>query len=476
MSDTRAEVARVLKRFQFRPGRALARSLGCFMLAALVFWLAPLPDLPESARAALAIVVLAASLWITEAIPAFAVALLIIGLQVAVLGRPGGVLAAPGDLQAWEKFVRPWASPPMWLFFGGLVLARAASRTRLDRQIAGTVLRLTRGQPRLLLPALMAVTFLFSMFMSNTATCAMMLTVLTPALSCLPAGSAVARSLLLGLAVAANLGGMGTIIGSPPNAIGAGFLEDHGGISFLRWMALGLPPALLLFGLIWHQLARPLRGDGSRLQINLEPPAESPKEAAAAWQRWLTLAVFLMTVTLWMTGSLHGAPTAVVAFLPIVSLSMIGVIRAQDIRKLDWDVLILLAGGLSLGVGIEASGLAAWAGDHLKNVALPPGLMLLMLCYAAAIASTLMSNTAAANILLPLGVVLAETSKDIDAASVLVPVALSCSIAMALPISTPSNALVFASGRLNSRDFLPGGLLMLLLGPPVCVAWGFLLR
>ena len=178
-----------------------------------------------------------------------------------------------------------------------------------------------------------------------------------------------------------------------------------------------------------------------------------------------------------MTGAWHGAPTAVVSFLPIVSLSMIGVIRAKDIRKIHWDVLILLAGGLSLGVGIEASGLAAWTGDRLQQVEFPPWLMVLTLCYVAAIASNLMSNTAAANILLPIGVVLVEASGGALApATVLIPVALSCSIAMALPISTPPNALVFASGRLSTRDFLPCGLLALLIGPALAVGWGFLLR
>ncbi len=478
MLDTRAEIARVLERFQFRSGRAFLKTLSCFALAGAVFWLAPLPGMPESARAALAIVVLAAALWVSEAIPAFAVALLVIGLQVVVLGRPGGVLTAADDLQAWENFVKPWASPPMWLFFGGLVLARAARRTEIDSQVAGAVLGLTRGRPVLLLPALMGVTFVFSMFMSNTATCAMMLTVLTPALAGLPANSAVSRSLLLGVAFAANLGGMGTIIGSPPNAIGAGFLEQWGGITFLRWMALGLPPALLLFAVIWFLLSRPLRSEKAVLELHLaSPESGAESEATAVWQRWLTLLVFILTIGLWMTGTWHGAPTAVVSFLPIVSLSMIGVIRAKDIRKIHWDVLILLAGGLSLGVGIEVSGLAAWTGDQLQQMQFHPWLMVLALCYVAAIASNLMSNTAAANILLPIGVVVAEAAGDaLSPAAVVVPVALSCSIAMALPISTPPNALVFASGRLGARDFLPGGLCALLLGPLLALIWGFLLR
>lgn len=478
MLDTRAEIARVLERFQFRSGRAFFKTLTSLVLPAVVLWVLPLAGMPASARVSLAIVSLAASLWISEAIPAFAVALLVIGLQVMLLGMPGGVLASAEDVRAWEIYVRPWASPPMWLFFGGLILARAAQRTEIDRWIAQTALRLTGGSPRRLLPALMAVTFLFSMFMSNTATCAMMLTVLGPAIAGLPKDSPVGKSLLLGLAFAANLGGMGTIIGTPPNAIGAGFLDASGGISFLDWMALGLPPAVLLFGAIWFLLSRSLKGQDSPLAVSLAPTSPaSPPSSTTVWQRWLTLLIFSLTIVLWMTGSLHGTPTAVVSFIPIITLTMIGVIRAEDIRTLNWDVLILLAGGLSLGVGIESSGLAAWMGDRLENFPFPAWAMALALAYVAAFASNLMSNTAAANILLPIGLVVAESAGGVlPPATIVVPVALSCSIAMALPIATPPNALIFASGRIQARDYLPGGLLALLLGPPLAVGWCLLLR
>ncbi len=481
MLDTRNEVSRLLHHFEFRSGRALFKSLVCVALAAAAIWLPTDPTLTESARWSLGIVVLAATLWISEAMPAFAVALLIIGLQVMILGRPGGVLVAEGDVRGWEIYVRPWASPPMWLFFGGLVLAKAAQRTEIDRWVAGGVLRLTKGRATRLLPAVMGVTFVFSMFMSNTATCAMMLTVLMPAIAVLPKDSPTGKSLLLGLAFAANIGGMATIIGTPPNAIGAGFLEEAGGISFVHWMAIGLPPALLLFGVIWWLLNRQMRlhGPCPALAIPETGPqttGEGKASPTALWQRWLTLMIFALTIGLWMTGTFHGAPTAVISFIPIVSLSMIGVMRAEDIRSVNWDVLILLAGGLSLGVGIESSGLASWMAAQLQHLTAPAWVITLTLCYVAAAASNLMSNTAAANILLPIGIVLAQTAgPSLDAASIIVPVALSCSIAMALPIATPPNALIFASGRIATRDYLPGGLLALLIGPPLCVAWAHLI-
>ena len=162
--------------------------------------------------------------------------------------------------------------------------------------------------------------------------------------------------------------------------------------------------------------------------------------------------------------------------MPIVTLSMIGVIRAQDIRGLNWEVLLLLAGGLSLGVGIETSGLADWMGRQLNAISLPSWLLVFTISSVAALVSNLMSNTAAANILLPIGLAAALGDATHSPASLLVPVALSCSLAMALPISTPPNALVYASGRLQTRDFLPGGLLALLVGPALATAWCLLMR
>ena len=479
MLDTRAEIQRLLRHFQFRSGRALAKSLACTALAWLVVYWPPLPDITLSARVSLGIVTLAAALWITEAIPAFAVALLVIGLQIIVLGQPGGLLFTADDRSAWEAYVRPWASPPMWLFLGGLILARAAERASIDKSIAGAALRLTKGRPRRLLPMLMGVTFVFSMFMSNTATCAMMLTVLSPALARLPTDSPVARSLLLGVAFSASLGGMATIIGSPPNAIAAGVLDGHGGISFQHWMLLGLPPAILLAVLLWFWLSRPLAGFSSPLELDLparNASAHGLEDGLARWQRYLTLTILVATILLWMSGSLHGVPTAVISFFPIVTLSMIGVIRAQDIRGLNWEVLLLLAGGLSLGVGIETSGLADWMGRQLNAISLPSWLLVFTISAVAALVSNLMSNTAAANILLPVGLAAALGDATHSPASLLVPVALSCSLAMALPISTPPNALVYASGRLQTRDFLPGGLLTLLLGPALSTAWCLLIR
>ncbi len=335
-------------------------------------------------------------------------------------------------------------------------------------------MRWSGGRAQVLLPALMGLAFLFSMFMSNTATTALMLVMLRPALAPLPMDSPVARSLLLGLAVAANLGGMATLIGSPPNAIAAGLLDREAPVDFLGWVLLAMPPSLLLFGLAWLLLRRPVRRCPATLPVEL-PVAMVLGLAVKRWQRLATLAILLLTVGLWMSGSWHGIPTAVVSFVPIVALSMTGVIGRDEIKTIEWDVLILLAGGLSLGVGIGVSGLADWLAHHLQSTSMPPWLAALALAWLAALVSNLMSNTAAANILLPVTVIIAQAMHH-EAALFVIPVALACSVAMALPISTPPNALIYASGRIRGVDYLPIGIAMFLIGPPLAVAWVWLMR
>ncbi|MBE2284833.1 MAG: SLC13/DASS family transporter [Prosthecobacter sp.] len=469
MIDTRAEVRRILKGLEFSSGTAVVKFTLCAAAAWACAFLPLHEGLSEAGRWSMLIVLLGAGLWITEAVPAFAVALLIIGLQIVTLGRPGGPLLAADDLKGWEMFVRPWSSPPMWLFFGGLVLAVAATRTGMDRHLAQRVIRWSGGRVQVLMPAMMGLAFGLSMFMSNTATTALLLVMLRPALDGLPASSPVPRSLLLGLAVAANLGGMATLIGTPPNAIAAGLLEAEQPVDFLHWMLLALPPAGVLAALGWMMLSRQMAGSTAALPVKL-PEAETAAELVKRWQRIATAVIFLLTVALWMSGEWHGIPTAVVSFVPIVVLSMIGVMRREDIKSIDWDVLILLAGGLSLGVGIETSGLAKWLASGVGALGMPSWAAGLVLAWMAALVSNLMSNTAAANILLPVTLVIAGSTGQ-DAAALVIPVALGCSVAMALPISTPPNALVYSSGRLRTTDYLPTGLLMFLLGPPLAVFW-----
>jgi len=481
-SDTRAEYRRIVGKLEFHSGKALLKVLGCLFAAVLIAFLPGYEGLPEAARWSLGIVVFAGLLWMTEAIPAFAIALLAIGLQILILGKPGGVMAGAEEVRAWEAYVRPWASPSMWLFFGGFVLARAANRTGLDRSLAGRLLALAGSRPERVLLVAMGTAFFFSMFMSNTATAAMMLAILGPMIAAnpSPAGS---RALIVGVAFACNLGGMGTIIGTPPNAIASGLLFETHPIDFLHWMLLGLPPALVLVTGLWWALSRRVRSsdfgvaipaaDGDEPEESLdEEGASPPGRGLDRWRRWTVPVVFLVTVGLWLTGGWHGMPTAVVSFVPIVIFSITGVITAHDMRTLDWDILILLAGGLSLGVGVSESGLADWMAGRLGEMAAPPWALASAFALLTLVLSNFMSNTAASNILIPMGIAAGvKAGGGAEAAAFAVPMALTASAAMCLPISTPPNAIAYAGGRLRASDFLVPGVIVGILAWPLTILW-----
>jgi sodium-dependent dicarboxylate transporter 2/3/5 len=440
------------------------------MAVSAVLAFAPEYDgLSEAGRRGLFILLSSAGLWITEAIPPFAVGLQLIGLAIALLGRPGGVFASGPD--DWEIFIQPWSSPLLWLFFGGFVLAEGARKTGLDRTLAAYMLGITGHGRRGAILGIMAATFTFSMFMSNTATTAMMLAVIAPTVTSLDAADPFRRALVLSVPVAANVGGMGTLIGSPPNAIAAGAIRDITAVNFADWLVIGIPPATLSLAVAWLYLVRgfPADGDAGSMRpgwAHADGPGSPP------WQQILVSAVFVATVLLWMTTSLHGIPATVISFLPVVALTVVGVLDAADIRRLPWDVLLLISGGLSLGVVVTETGLAGWLVARIPTGSLPVLAVVMIMAYSTAVLSNFISNTAAANILIPIGVALTVTAGPQTAVSI----ALSASAAMCLPVSTPPNALAFGSGLLDSRDFLPIGLIFGAVAPAASVLWsGFVL-
>jgi sodium-dependent dicarboxylate transporter 2/3/5 len=306
------------------------------------------------------------------------------------------------------------------------------------------------------------------MFMSNTATAAMMMAVLAP----LGAGAATddkkLRGIFLAVAVAANLGGMGTIIGSPPNAIAASQLTADQRPDFLHWMLLGMPPALLLIGIAFLWIRTRYLKD----LITSELPHLHARQDTAAnprdhLNRGLVVGVFTVTVLLWMSEALHGIPSPVISFIPIIVLAITGVMDADDIRGLPWDVLLLIFGGMSLGAAVQETGVADWMASQVSPSWGVPALVLAC-ALLAVLLSNLMSNTATASVLVPVGIGLVPTASN---ATMAVALALCCSLAMCLPISTPPNAVAYASGRVETRDLLEIGLLLAVVGPLVVIPW-----
>ena len=438
--QTRAEARRQLGPWRRRPPSTVLKFVGSLVFALLVAFLPEYPSLGDAAREAFFIMLFGVGLWVTEAIPAYATALLLIALEIALLGRPGGSFA--DGAKDWEMFVRPFGSPVIWLFFGGFVLAKGASRTGIDRRMAAALLGRFGRRPTSALLILMAVTFVFSMFISNTAATAAMIAVIAPLLATLKKGDPFAKAFLLGVPFAANLGGMGTVIGSPPNAIAAGALATTHPIGFTEWMAMGLPPAIVLAIVVFLYLRFRYRPTTPELDLAaLEAPAVE-SDPNRSWQRPLVVVVFLATVVLWMTGPIHGMPTPVVSFLPIVAFTVFGVLRSAEIRELPWEVLLLLVGGLSLGLAVTKTGLADWLVLQLPIDTLGHLAVAVLLAYLTCVLSNFMSNTAAANILVPIALTLSAGEPDL-----VVPIALAASTAMMLPVSTPPNAIAFSTVR-----------------------------
>lgn len=457
-------------------GAAVRRGLGavaCVLGATVAAWAvgASSSALEPAAVRALFILLLAASLWVTDLVPAYAVGLLVIAMEIALLGRPQGVFAETS--KDWEQFVGVLGHPLVWLFFGGFVLAAGMERCGLDRLIARRLLgRFAKG-PAMILLGVMGVTFALSMFISNTATTAMMLAILAPLVS-KPAGeesdeNPFSTALLVGCAVAANLGGLGSLIGTPPNAIAVGALAERGvTISFLQWMWLGLPPAVVSLLAAWGMLLWFFPSNSKPIDAAEQLAGVSHlNRPGAGWRRVVVSATLAATLALWLSSSLHGIPTAAVALLPIVVFTTTGVLSAGDIRGLSYDVLFLLAGGLALGEMLAGTGLSDWLVGLLPFEGMGPLAAIGSLALATVTLSNVMSNTAAANVLVPIGVA-AATGFETQAA---LAIAYGASAAMCLPVATPPNAMVFSTGKVRARDFLRVGLPLGLLTPALGILW-----
>jgi sodium-dependent dicarboxylate transporter 2/3/5 len=398
-------------------------------------------------------------LWLTEVVPPFVPTLLLLGATPVLMGP----LSADYRLGA----VLTWGvDPVLVLFLGGFTLEVAAMRHGLDAAVARHVVRLSRGRPRLLLLLVMGGVAFLSMWMSNVAAAAMMLAALRPILQATPAGAPLRPALLLGVALGANFGGMATPVGSGPNALAVSAAGAYSPITFAGWMALALPLTVLMlvlgFGLVLLRF---------RVGGRLELPTQEALPLTRSGRR--VLAVSAACVVAWLSEPLHGVPAPVVALGATALLFGSGLLEREDLGKVDWSTLLLIAGGIALGRLMEHSGLVAraLAGSDLGGW--PVAAQLGVLVVASAALSALMSNTGTAALLIPLAVQLHPS------ASTPVLVALGCSFGIPFVISTPPNAMAAGEGldsselmRLGVPLMLAGCLLVSLTGPAVLRVFG----
>ena len=264
---------------------------------------------------------------------------------------------------------------------------------------------------------------------------------------------------------------MGSIIGSPPNAIAVGALQSIDNVDFLRWLTMGLPPALTMLFALWGYLSWRYPADIQQISFDALP-LEQQELTVPRWQHLVVMLVFGSTILLWITQSWHGLPATVVSFLPICLLTLFGILNSDDICALRWDILLLIAGGLSLGVGLTETQLDRWLLSQLPIDGLSPLAIAAALIVTTIVASNLMSNTAAANLLIPIAIA-ASPNHEV---AVVTGIALGASSAMCLPISTPPNAIVYGVGDLKTRDLIECGLFIGLIAPVLILAWLFMAK
>lgn len=439
----------------FRRRRTWLVVTGLVGLVIAAIWLRP--EVPADAGLdpgqvgiGMGIFICIAFLWLTEALPLAATALL-----VPILAVVTGVMDVKSALSGFSN-------PLIFLFFGGFALASAMAYQGLDRWIANRIMQVGKGNFMRISLLLFGVTALLSMWMSNTATTAMMMPLVLGILRQMGVGESDSQGkntvfLLLGVAYAASVGGIGTLVGSPPNAIAAQKL----GIGFGEWMRFGVPAVIVLLPLMivvlwWACRPEPV----GRVEIR--------KEAFALnWHRVMTLMIFAATALCWMFGSVLGkwlgigsAVDTVVALVAVLALLYFRVVRWRDIdRGTDWGVLLLFGGGITLSTVLGKTGASLFLATEFSSlVGSWPGMLLIGAVVMFVIFLTeLSSNTATAALLVPIFFAVAG-ELGMDAESLVIPLGLAASCAFMLPVATPPNAIVFGTGKVPQRDMMRLGL------------------
>ncbi len=450
------------------------------LLVTLFLWCVPtsffgIDALTVVQQRVIALFVFAALMWMFEIIPNWATSVMIIVVALLTVSDKGlGFFCNPefGQLVSYKKIMSSFADPVVMLFLGGFVLAIMAERFGLDVTLAKSLLSIFGTKPKMVLLGFLVIISVFSMFMSNTATAAMMLAFLAPVLSKLPSDDKGKIGLALSIPVAANLGGIGTPIGTPPNATAKGYLEQAGiDVSFGDWCVHMIPYVIIMILLAWILLLVffPFKTQ----KLVLEIPANDKKKD---WKSKLVWATFIITILLWATEQLHHISSNVVALIPLGVFTATGLFGKEEIKEINWSVLWLVAGGFALGYLLQDTGLA-----KVLITAIPFGSMSVILVLVVAgfvcyFLSNFISNSATAALLIPILIVVAEGMADPAAANnaafiamggtqaMIIFIAVCASVAMLFPISTPPNAIAASTGLVETKDMAKVGLIIGVVG------------
>ncbi len=423
----------------------------------------------------IAIFVFAALMWMFEVIPNWTTSLIVIVLMLLTVSNKGlGFLCKPefGTLVDYKSIMASFADPVVMLFMGGFVLAIVASKYGMDAVIAKGLLGLFGKKPKMVLLGFLIIISIFSMFMSNTATAAMMLAFLAPVLKALPEDETGKVGLALSIPVAANLGGIGTPIGTPPNAIAIGALENAGyQIGFATWMSRMVPYVIVMILLAWFLLRIFFPFKSEKIELKIDA-----KHHKWGWKDYVAWITFFLTIFLWVTESWTKINSNVVALIPLAVYTCCGVFTKEDIKEINWSVLWLVAGGFALGTGLNKTGLAATLINAIPFSSMNVVLVLVIAGLVCYFLSNFISNSATAALLVPILVVVGTAMADPSAAnnaqfmemggmySMIPFIAMCASIAMLFPISTPPNAIASSTGLVETSQMAKVGAIIGVIG------------
>jgi sodium-dependent dicarboxylate transporter 2/3/5 len=456
------------------PNRAIKKVTQAILVAivTLLLWNMPaswfgIEGLTIVQQRIIAIFAYATLMWVLEVVPSWATSVSIIGMMLVFTSDSGLKWMTDADqvgtLLSYKSIMATFADPVIMLFIGGFVLAIAAAKTGLDTHLAKVLLKPFGSRSENVLLGFILITGLFSMFVSNTATAAMMLTFLAPVFKQLPPEGKGRIAMAMSIPVAANLGGMGTPIGTPPNTIALKYLNDPEGLNlnlgFGEWMMFMFPLVIVLLVISWFILKKMF--PFSQKYVALEIEGEMKKGP----HTWIVIVTFFVTVALWLTDTLTGINSYTVALIPFVVFSLTGVITKYDLEEINWSVLWMVAGGFALGYGLNASGLAENAVKSIPFGSFSPLLILVLsgvICYML---SNFISNSATAALLMPILAVVCTAMGDKLGAiggtpTILIGIAVAASSAMLLPVSTPPNALAFSTNLVKQSDMVKVGLIV----------------
>lgn len=450
------------------------------LLITIFLWCVPLSfygidALTITQQRVIALFVFAALMWITEIIPNWTTSVLLIVVALLTVSNKGiGFFCDPkyGQLVNYKSLMASFADPVVMLFLGGFVLAIMAQKYGLDVTLAKFLLKFFGKKSKSVLLGFLIVIALFSMFMSNTATAAMMLAFLAPVLSVLPSDDKGKIALSLSIPIAANIGGIGTLIGTPPNATAARYLAEAGyDVTFGEWAIRMIPFVIIMIIFSWLllQFLFPFKSE----EVVIEIPENKRK---SDWKTILVWITFFGTILLWATEQITKINSNVVALIPLAVFTATGLFTKDDIKEINWSVLWLVAGGFALGTCLQDTGLAKVLIEAIPFGTMSVVLVLVIAGLVCYFLSNFISNSATAALLIPILIVVATGMADPAASNnasftalggtraMISFIAICASIAMCFPISTPPNAIAASTGLVQTKDMAKVGIIIGVVG------------